>query len=37
MLAIVVDDIEGLAKRVKKEFKRIKAPRRRQYQIGFRG
>jgi len=36
MLALVVEDIEGLAKGVKHEFKKLKAPRRRKYQIGFR-
>jgi len=37
MLALVVEDIEGLAKGVKNEFKKLNAPRRRKYQIGFSG
>src|SRR5438105_2371470 len=36
MLALVVQDIEGLATSVKKEFRKLKAPRPRKYQIGFR-
>jgi len=36
MLALVVEDIEGLAQGVRKEFKKLKAPRPREYQIGFR-
>lgn len=36
MLALVVKDIEGLAKSVKKEFGKLNAPRPRKYRIGFR-
>src|SRR5262245_36279822 len=35
MLALVVPDIEGLAKAVTKEFKRPRVPRRRKYRIGY--
>ena len=36
MLALVVKDIETLAKSVKKEFKKLRAPRRQKARIGFR-
>ena len=35
MLALVVKDIETLAKSVKKEFGKLRAPRRRKPRIGF--
>src|ERR1051326_8162920 len=36
MLALVVKDIQTLAKSVKKEFKKLRAPRRQKARIGFR-
>ena len=35
MLALVVKDIESLAKNVKKEFRKLREPRRRRARIGF--